>query len=396
MPPEQIIPQGPAASQIAIKLLGTNGGGFFNVNSAHPYENPSPLSNLLEILALLLIPAGLCYTFGLMIGSEKKGIALLIAMTLILLPLIGICFWTEQLGNPLFSGLGIDQAPSSLQPGGNMEGKEVRFGIFTSTLFAVSTTATSCGAVNSMHDSFTPLGGMIPLLMIQFGEIVFGGVGSGLAVMIIYAIIAIFIAGLMVGRTPEYLGKKIEPDEMMLAAIIILIPIGTILIGSALAVMNEAGTISIFNPGAHGLTEILYAFSSAAGNNGSAFAGLSVNTLFYNTTLAIGMLIGRYPILVLILALAGSFARKKIVPPSDGTLQDHRPLFIIWLVFVILTIGVLSFLPSLALGPIAEYLIQTGGIPPCLIPEDHKSHRFRRRYTCGRLVMHSSNLIPGR
>jgi K+-transporting ATPase ATPase A chain len=359
---QQFLPQGPAASQTAIKLLGTNGGGFFNVNSAHPYENPTPLSNFIENLALLLIPAGLCYTFGRMIGSVRKGIALLIAMTIILIPLVGICFWTEQMGNPLFTQLGIDQTPSTLQPGGNMEGKEVRFGIFDSALFAVSTTATSCGAVNSMHDSFTPLGGMIPLLMIQFGEIVFGGVGSGLAVMIIYVIIAMFIAGLMVGRTPEYLGKKIEPGEVVLAAIVILIPIATILIGSAIAVMIEAGTFSILNPGAHGCTEILYAFSSAVGNNGSAFAGLSANTLFFNVALAISMLIGRYPILILILALAGSFARKKIVPPSEGTLQDHRLLFIIWLVFVIGIIGILSFLPALALGPIAEYLIQTGGL----------------------------------
>lgn len=357
----QVIAQGPVASQVAIKLLGTNGGGFFNVNSAHPYENPTPISNFIEILSLLLIPAGLCYTFGRMVGSEKKGIALLAAMSIILIPMIGICFWTEQMGNPGFETLGVDQTPSSLQPGGNMEGKEVRFGVFQSALFAVSTTATSCGAVNAMHDSFTPIGGMIPLLMIQFGEIVFGGVGSGLAVMIVYVIIAMFIAGLMVGRTPEYLGKKIEPFEMKLAALVILIPIAAILVGSAVAVMNEAGTSSVFNPGAHGLTEILYAFSSAVGNNGSSFAGLSANTLFYNLSLAIGMLIGRCAILILILALAGSFAKKKIVPLSQGTLQDHRPLFIIWLVFVIITIGVLSFLPALALGPVAEFLIQSGG-----------------------------------
>ncbi|MDD1724575.1 MAG: potassium-transporting ATPase subunit KdpA [Methanospirillum sp.] len=359
----QVIPQGPAASQVAIKLLGTNGGGFFNVNSAHPYENPTPLSNFIEILALLLIPAGLCYTFGRMIGSEKKGIALLVAMSLILIPCIGICFWIEQGGNPGFDSWGIDQTASSLQPGGNMEGKEMRFGVFNSALFAVSTTATSCGAVNAMHDSFTPLGGMIPLLMIQFGEIIFGGVGSGLAVMIVYVIIAMFIAGLMVGRTPEYLGKKIEPSEMILAVAVILIPVAAILTGSAIAVMTGAGTSAIFNPGAHGFTEILYAFSSAVGNNGSAFAGLSVNTLFYNIALAIGMLVGRYPVLILVLALAGSFAKKKTVPPSEGTLQDHRPLFIIWLVFVVITIGVLSFLPALSLGPIAEYLIQTGGVP---------------------------------
>jgi potassium-transporting ATPase potassium-binding subunit len=358
----QVIPQGPAASQIAIKLLGTNGGGYFNVNSAHPYENPTPLTNFLEILALLLIPAGLCYTFGRMIGSVKKGIALLIAMTLILIPMIGICFWAEQNGNPLFGVSGVDQTASALQPGGNMEGKEVRFGIFNSALFAVATTATSCGAVNAMHDSFTPLGGLIPLMMIQFGEIVFGGVGSGLGVMIVYVIIAMFIAGLMVGRTPEYLGKKIEPHEMVLTSVIILIPIAAILIGTAVAVMIDAGTSSIFNPGAHGLTEVLYAFSSAVGNNGSAFGGLSANTLFYNCALALEMFVGRYPMLILLLALAGSLVQKKIVPPSEGTLQDHRPLFIIWLVFVIVSIGVLSFLPVLALGPIAEYLIQMGGI----------------------------------
>lgn len=358
----QILPQGPAASQIAIKLLGTNGGGYFNANSAHPYENPTPLTNFLEILGLLLIPAGLCYTFGRMIGSVKKGIALLIAMTMILIPMIGICFWAEQAGTPFHGISGVDQTSSPLQPGGNMEGKEVRFGIFNSVLFAVATTATSCGAVNAMHDSFTPLGGMIPLMMIQFGEIIFGGVGSGLGVMIVYVIIAMFIAGLMVGRTPEYLGKKIEPPEMTLAAIIILIPIAAILIGTAGAVMLDAGTSSIFNPGAHGFSEILYAFSSAVGNNGSAFGGLSANTLFYNGALALGIFVGRYPMLILILALAGLLVQKKIVPPSEGTLQDDRPLFIIWLVFVIVSIGILSFLPALALGPVAEYLIQTGGI----------------------------------
>ena len=356
----QTIPQGPVASQIAIKLLGTNGGGFFNVNSAHPYENPTPFSNFLTILALLLISASLCYTFGSMIGSVRKGAAILIAMTIILIPLIGMCFWVEQNGNPLLTENGIDQTPSNLQSGGNMEGKEVRFGILSSALFSVSTTATSCGAVNSMHDSYTPLGGMIPLLMIQFGEVVLGGVGSGLYVMIVYVIIAMFIAGLMVGRTPEYLGKKIEPREMTLAAVIILIPIAAILTGSAVASMTEAGVSSIFNPGAHGLSEILYAFSSAVGNNGSAFGGLGANTLFYNIALAIGMFIGRYPLAILTLALAGAFAYKKTVPPSEATLQDHRPLFIIWLVFVVVTIGVLSFLPALALGPIAEYLIQGG------------------------------------
>jgi len=356
----QVIPQGPAASQIAIKLLGTNGGGYFNVNSAHPYENPTPLSDILEILALLIIPAGLCYTFGSMIGPVKKGLALLIAMLIIFIPLVGICFWAEQSTSPYESHPGIDQSPSALQSGGNMEGKEVRFGIVHSALFAVATTATSCGAVNAMHDSFTPIGGMIPLMMIQFGEIIFGGVGSGLGVMIVYVIIAMFIAGLMVGRTPEYLGKKIEPPEMTLAAIVLLIPIAVILIGTAIAVITDAGTSSIFNPGAHGFSEVLYAFSSAVGNNGSAFGGLSANTLFYNLALAFEMIIGRYPMLVLLLVLAGSFAQKKIVPQSGGTLQDHRPLFIIWLVFVIVSVGVLSFLPALALGPIAEFLIQGG------------------------------------
>nr|WP_319537596.1 potassium-transporting ATPase subunit KdpA [uncultured Methanospirillum sp.] len=356
----QVIPQGPAASQIAIKLLGTNGGGYFNANSAHPYENPTPLSDILEIIALLIIPAGLCYTFGSMVGSVKKGVALLIAMLIIFIPLVGICFWAEQSGSPLLLHPGIDQSPGALQSGGNMEGKEVRFGIVHSTLFAVATTATSCGAVNSMHDSFTPLGGLIPLMMIQFGEIVFGGVGSGLGVMIVYVIIAMFIAGLMVGRTPEYLGKKIEPPEMTLAAIIILIPIVAILVGTAIAVVTDAGTSSIFNPGAHGFSEVLYAFSSAVGNNGSAFGGLSANTLFYNLALALEMFVGRFPMLILLLALAGSFAQKKIVPQSGGTLQDHRPLFIIWLVFVIVSVGVLSFLPALALGPIAEFLMQGG------------------------------------
>lgn len=357
----QTLAQGPAASQIAIKFLGTNGGGFFNANSAHPYENPTPFSNFLEILALLLIPAALCYTFGSLIGSLKKGIAILIAMSILLIPLTGICFWAEQTGNPFFSQNGIDQSPSNLQSGGNMEGKEVRFGILNTALFAVPTTAVSCGAVNSMHDSFTPLGGMIPLIMMQFGEVIFGGVGSGLYVMIIYVIIAMFIAGLMVGRTPEYLGKKIEPYEMTLSTIILLIPISVILIGTAIAVMTDAGTSSVFNPGAHGFSEILYAFTSTVANNGSAFGGLSANTLFYNIALSIAMFLGRYPIAILVLALAGSFAGRKIVPQSEATLQDHRPLFIIWLVFVVVTVGVLSFLPALALGPIAEYLIQTGG-----------------------------------
>jgi K+-transporting ATPase ATPase A chain len=357
----QVIPLGPAASQVAIKLLGTNGGGFFNVNSAHPFENPTPLSNFSEVLALLLIPVCLCFTFGKMVGSARKGIALLIAMTIIFIPLLGLATWSEIGGNPAFDPLGIDQVPGPLQPGGNMEGKELRFGIPASALFSIATTATSCGAVNSMHDSFMPLGGFAQLLMMQCGEVVFGGVGSGLYGMLVFAIIAMFIAGLMVGRTPEYLGKKIEPYEMQLATIIILIPIFLILIGASVAVLTDPGKAAVLNPGPHGFSEILYAFTSAGQNNGSAFAGLSANNLFYNLGLAIAMFIGRYGVAVLTLALAGSLAHKKIVPASEGTLHDHRLLFIIWLVFVVVIIGALSFLPALALGPIVEYLIQLPG-----------------------------------
>jgi len=357
----QTIPFGPAASQIAIKVLGTNGGGFFNVNSAHPFENPTPFSNFLEVLAILLIPVCLCFTFGKMVGSARKGIALLIAMTIIFIPLLGLVTWSELAGNPAFGPLGIDQAPGPLQPGGNMEGKELRFGIPASAFFSLATTATSCGAVNSMHDSFMPLGGFAQLLIMQFGEVVYGGVGSGLYGMLVFAIIAMFIAGLMVGRTPEYLGKKIEPFEMKLSTIIILIPIFLILIGTAVAVLTDPGRTAVLNPGPHGFSEILYAFTSAGQNNGSAFAGLSVNSLFYNIGLAIAMFIGRYGVAVLTLALAGSLARKKIVPASEGTLHDHRLLFIIWLVFVIVIIGALSFLPALALGPIVEFLIQMPG-----------------------------------
>jgi K+-transporting ATPase ATPase A chain len=357
----QTIPFGPAASQIAIKVLGTNGGGFFNVNSAHPFENPTPFSNFLEVLAILLIPVCLCFTFGKMVGSARKGIALLIAMTIIFIPLLGLVTWSELAGNPAFGPLGIDQAPGPLQPGGNMEGKELRFGIPASAFFSLATTATSCGAVNSMHDSFMPLGGFAQLLIMQCGEVVYGGVGSGLYGMLVFAIIAMFIAGLMVGRTPEYMGKKIEPFEMKLSTIIILIPIFLILIGAAVAVLTDPGRTAVLNPGPHGFSEILYAFTSAGQNNGSAFAGLSVNSLFYNIGLAIAMFTGRYGVAVLTLALAGSLARKKIVPASEGTLHDHRLLFIIWLVFVIVIIGALSFLPALALGPIVEFLIQMPG-----------------------------------
>ena len=358
----QEIPLGPAASQISIKLLGTNGGGFFNTNSAHPFENPTAFSNFVEMLSILLISASLCYTFGSMVGSKRKGIALLIAMTILFVPLVSLAVWSETGGNPGFTPLGIDQSPGTLQPGGNMEGKELRFGIVASSFFSIVTTSTSCGAVNSMHDSFMPLGGMAQMLAIQLGEIVYGGVGSGLYGMLVFAIIAMFIAGLMVGRTPEYLGKKIEPNEMKLSTIIILIPIFVILVFTAIAVLTDPGKSAVLNPGPHGFSEILYAFSSAGQNNGSAFAGLSANSEFYNISTAIAMLLGRFAIKVVTLALAGALVIKKIVPVSEGTVRDYRPLFIIWLVFVILIIGVLSFLPALALGPVAEQLILvTGG-----------------------------------
>ena len=359
----QTIPLGPVASQIAIKQLGTNGGGFYNTNSAHPLENPTPFSNLLEMLAILFIPTALCYTFGKMIGSGRKGIALLMAMTIIFLPLAGIAIWSELGGNPAFTPLGIDQTPGLIQPGGNMEGKEVRFGIVPSAWFSVVTTVTSCGAVNSMHDSFMPLAGFVQLFDIQLGEVVYGGVGSGLYGILVFVILAMFIAGLMVGRTPELYGKKIEQNEMKLATIIILIPIFLILIFTALAVMTDAGRAGVFNPGPHGFSEILYAFSSTSQNNGSAFAGLSANSLFYNLAGAFAMFVGRYAVAILTLALAGSLVVKKIVPAGEGTLRDHRPLFIIWLVFVIIIIGALSFVPALSLGPIAEFMnMAAGGI----------------------------------
>lgn len=357
----QTIALGPAASQVAIKLLGTNGGGFFSANSAHPFENPSPFANFVEVVAILLIPSALCYTFGKMAGAGRKGISILIAMTIMFLPLVGFAISAELGGNPAFTVMGIDQGTISVQPGGNMEGKEVRFGIVPSALFAVVTTVTSCGAVNAMHDSFTPLGGLVTLFDIMLGETVYGGVGSGLYGMLVFIVIAMFIAGLMVGRTPEYLGKKIEPPEMKLATIIILVPIFLILIGTAAAVVTDTGKAAVLNPGPHGFSEILYAFSSGSQNNGSAFAGLSANSLFYNLALAACMVIGRYGVAVLTLALAGSFAAKKVVPESGGTLRDHRPLFIIWLIFVVLIIGALSFFPVLALGPIVEHLVHGAG-----------------------------------
>ncbi|MDD1693347.1 MAG: potassium-transporting ATPase subunit KdpA [Methanoregula sp.] len=358
----QTIPLGPVASQVAIKHLGTNGGGFYNANSAHPLENPTPFANFVETFAIIIIPAALCMMFGAMIGSRRKGAALLIAMSLIFLPLVGLAIWSEGAGNPALSPLGIDQAPSDLQSGGNMEGKEVRFGIVPTALFAVVTTVTSCGAVDAMHDSFMPLAGGVTLFDMQLGEVVFGGVGSGLYGMLIFAIIAMFIAGLMVGRTPELYGKKIEQFEMKMATIVILIPIILILAFTSIAVLTQAGQAGVFNPGPHGFSEILYAFTSASQNNGSAFAGLSANSLFYNLATAFCMFVGRYATIVLTLALAGSLVTKKIVPAGEGTLRDHRLLFIVWLVFVIIVVGALSFLPALSLGPVAEYMGMIGGM----------------------------------
>jgi len=357
----QTIPLGPAASQVAIKMLGTNGGGFFNTNSAHPFENPTPFSDFLEVVAILLIPSALCYTFGKMAGAGRKGIGLLIAMTFIFLPLLGVAISAELAGNPAFVPFGVDQNTTPLLPGGNMEGKEVRFGIVPSALFAVVTTVTSCGAVNAMHDSFTPVGGLVLLSDIMLGEVVYGGVGSGLYGMLVFVILAMFIAGLMVGRTPVYLGKKIEPYEMKLATAIILIPIFLILAGMLAAVLTGAGEAAVLNPGPHGFSEIVYAFASTSQNNGSAFAGLSANSPFFNLATAACMLIGRYAVAVLTLALAGSFVQKKIVPEGSGTLREYRPLFILWLIFVILIIGALSFFPVLSLGPVAEQLIRTTG-----------------------------------
>src|SRR5438105_2626930 len=352
---EQVIAVGPAASQIAIKQLGTNGGGFFNVNSAHPFENPTPLSNFLELLAILEISAALCYTFGLMVGDTRQGWAVVTAMTVIFVGLLVVCVMAEQHGS-VFVKQGVDHTASSLQSGANMEGKEVRFGIVNSALWATVTTAASNGSVNSMHDSYTPIGGLVPLWMIELGEVVYGGVGSGLYGMLIYAIIAVFVAGLMVGRTPEYLGTKIEAYEMKMSSLVILIPPAIVLIGTALAVVTPAGKTSIANPGAHGFSEILYAFSSAGNNNGSAFAGLNANTPFYNTALGIAMLFARYWLAVPALAIAGSLARKKLMPAGPGTLPTHTPLFVGLLVGVVVLVGALTFVPALALGPIVEHL----------------------------------------
>jgi potassium-transporting ATPase potassium-binding subunit len=353
---EQQIAVGPVASQIAIKQLGTNGGGFFNVNSAHPFENPTPLANFLEMLAILAIPASLCYTFGVLVRDKRQGWAVLATMTVLLVVMLAVCVGAEQSGNPAFTKAGADQVASATQPGGNMEGKDVRFGIVNSALWATTTTAASNGSVNSMHDSYTPLGGLVPLWLIQFQEVIFGGVGSGLYGMLIFAIIGVFVAGLMIGRTPEYLGKKIESFEMKMAAVTILIPPLVVLVGTAIAVLVDPGKAGVANPGAHGFSEILYAFSSAGNNNGSAFAGLSANTPFYNTALGIAMLFARYWLAIPTLAIAGALAAKKTIPPGLGTLPTHTPLFVVLLASVVVVVGALTFVPALALGPIVEHL----------------------------------------
>jgi K+-transporting ATPase ATPase A chain len=353
----QILAVGPAASQIAIKQLGTNGGGFFNANSTHPFENPTPLSNFLEMLSILLIPAALCYTFGKLVGDTRQGWAILAAMTIIFVVLLSVTVWAEGTGNPAIASLGVDIKPSSLNPGGNLEGKELRFGVANSGLWATATTAASNGSVDSMHDSNMPLGGMIPLWLMHLGEVIYGGVGSGLYGMLAFVIVAVFVAGLMVGRTPEYLGKKVEAYEMKMASLILLIPVFTALVGTAIGVLTSASQGSVLNPGPHGFTEILYAFSSATANNGSAFAGLSVNTPFYNTALGMIMFIARYWLAIPALAIGGSLALKKKVPAGAGTLATHTPLFVFWLIAVVIIVAALGFLPALALGPIVEHLM---------------------------------------
>jgi len=350
----QRIAVGPAASQVAIKQLGTNGGGFFNANSAHPLENPTPLSNLLELIAILLIPAALCFTFGELVGDRRQGWALLAAKGAIFIPFAVFALVAEQAGNPRLAALGVDAAATASQSGGNMEGKEVRFGVADSAVWAVATTAASNGSVNAMHDSFTPLGGLFPMLLMQLGEVIFGGVGSGLYGLVVFALVAVFLAGLMVGRTPEYLGKKIGGFEMKMAVLAILLPCATVLVGTAVAVLAAAGRAGIANPGPHGFSEVLYALSSAANNNGSAFAGLSANTPFYNALLGLAMLVGRFWVMLPVLAIAGSLAAKKHVPAGPGTLPTHTPLFVGLLVAVVIVVGALSFFPALALGPIVE------------------------------------------
>ncbi|MDY0965468.1 MULTISPECIES: potassium-transporting ATPase subunit KdpA [Massilia] len=352
----QVIPMGPVASQEAIKMLGTNGGGYFNANSAHPFENPNALTNFAQMIAILLIPAALCFTFGHMVGDIRQGWAVLGTMTLLFVIAAVAAVAAEQQANPLLTPLGVDQVASSLQAGGNMEGKETRFGIAASSLFAVVTTAASCGAVNAMHDSFMPLGGMVPMVLMQFGEVIFGGVGSGLYGMLVFAVLAVFIAGLMIGRTPEYLGKKIQAYEMKMAALVILVTPCLVLLGTALAVTSASGTVGVANPGAHGFSEILYALTSAANNNGSAFAGLSANTPFYNTLLGVAMWFGRFAVIVPVLAIAGSLAARQRLPATPGTLPTHGLMFVGMLSAVVVLVGVLNYVPALALGPVVEHL----------------------------------------
>ncbi|HSW05708.1 potassium-transporting ATPase subunit KdpA [Aquabacterium sp.] len=354
---KQTLAMGPVASQEAIKMLGTNGGGFFNANSAHPYENPSALTNFLQMLSIFLIPAALVFMFGSLVGDARQGWAVLAAMTAIFVVSVIVVTAQEQQGNPLLAQLGADQSVSASQPGGNMEGKEARFGIAASGLFAAITTAASCGAVNAMHDSFTPMGGAVPLVLMQLGEVVFGGVGTGLYSMLIFAILAVFIAGLMIGRTPEYLGKKIETYEMKMTSIAILVTPILVLAGTAVAVLADVGKAGIANPSAHGFSEILYAFTSAGNNNGSAFAGLSANTPFYNTLLAIAMWFGRFGVIVPVLAIAGSLASKKRMAVTAGTLPTHGPLFVTLLIGTVLLVGLLNYVPALALGPVVEHIM---------------------------------------
>ena len=356
----QSIAVGPVASQVAIKHLGTNGGGFFNANSAHPFESPSPLTNFILLLSETAIPAALTYTFGKLVGDTRQGWAILAAMLVLVISFSAVTYSAESAGNPRIAALGVDQTSTALQPGGNMEGKEVRNGIAPSALFATLTTATSTGAINSAHDSFTPLGGFVLLLNMQLSEVALGGVGSGLYGMLIFVIIAVFVAGLMVGRTPEYLGKKIEPFEMKMASLVILIMPLAVLGLTALAVLTSAGRSAVLNPGSHGFSEILYAFTSQTNNNGSAFAGLSGNNLFYNTTGALAMLIGRFLLAIPTLALAGSLAMKKKVPAGAGTLSTTSLLFVGWVIAVVLLVGALNFIPALALGPIVEHLMMVG------------------------------------
>jgi potassium-transporting ATPase potassium-binding subunit len=356
----QTLSMGPVASQVAIKMLGTNGGGFFNANSAHPYENPTPFSNFVEMIAILIIPAALCLVFGNVIADRRQGIAVLAVMVISFAIAVGFELSAEQAGNPIFTSQNVDQHASLLQAGGNMEGKETRFGIAQTGIFVVSTTAASCGAVNATHDSLTPLGGLVPMLLIQLGEVIFGGVGSGLYGMLVFAMLAVFVAGLMIGRTPEYVGKKIESFEMKMVSIVVLLTPLLVLVGTSIAVLTDAGKAGIANPGAHGFSEILYAFSSAANNNGSAFAGLTVSTPFYNWMTAIAMWFGRFGTIIPVLAIAGSLAGKKRLAETGGTLPTHGPLFVVLLFGTVLLVGALTYVPALALGPGIEHLIMLG------------------------------------